>query len=323
MTQERDAGSYPWMVESAKTSPNLLAKSGGEIPGWPGRPAFSVVRRVPSPIPVLLAVPHAGRSYPPALLDRMRDPSSVGVRLEDRYADLLARHVAQETGAGLVIAHAPRAMIDLNRAPSEMDWDMLADGTSSVLRAGRRARGGLGLVPRRLPGTGEIWKGRITQAELDARIERVHSPYHEALTEEFALLCDRWGCALLMDLHSMPPLSVGPGTRGTPEFVIGDRFGNSCAGALSAAAFDHFSSYGRPAAHNRPYAGGYVLDRHTRPSRGFHGMQLEVCRSTYLDDRLREAGPAFEEIAETLSGLVRRLAEELMLLGQGYRQAAE
>ena len=108
------------MKDSNATPPETPGEAGGEIPGAPGVAAFSVSRRAPSAIPVLVAVPHAGRTYPPSLLARMRDPARAGMRLEDRYADLLARRIVQETGAALIVAHAPRAMIDLNRAPSSM-----------------------------------------------------------------------------------------------------------------------------------------------------------------------------------------------------------
>jgi N-formylglutamate amidohydrolase len=305
---------------------DMFTEGGGEIPGAAGAAAFSISRRLPSAIPVLVAVPHAGRHYPDTLLAGMRDPASAGFRLEDRYADLLAVRIVQQTGAGLIVAHAPRAMIDLNRAPGEMDWEMLAEGRpagQAFLRTGRRARGGLGLVPRRLPGMGEIWKGRISRAELDARISGVHAPYHAAVAAELADLRQRWGGALLIDLHSMPPLAASHHGKGSAEFVVGDRFGSSCAGALCAAAFDHFASFGRRAAHNRPYAGGYILDRHAAPTRGLHGIQLEVCRSAYLNELLDEPGANFEAVSALLAGLVRRLAEEMTALGQDHRQAAE
>jgi N-formylglutamate amidohydrolase len=306
--------------------PGYQSSAGGSIPGAGGEPAFTVARREPSPIPVLIAVPHAGRSYPPALLAQMRDAAGAGLKLEDRYVDLLARAVARETGAALLLAHAPRAMIDLNRAPEEMDWDMLADGggheAPASLRTGRRARGGLGLVPRRLPGLGEIWQRRMTRAELDERLAGVHVPYHAALAGELAALKARWGAALLLDLHSMPPLGPKRGSQASPDFVVGDRFGSSCDGVLCAAAFDHFAAAGRRAAHNRPYAGGYVLDRHAAPARGAHGLQIEICRAVYLDERLQETGPGFGAVVELLTGLVRRLASEFPTLGS-MRQAAE
>jgi N-formylglutamate amidohydrolase len=299
---------------------------GGAIPGAPGQSAYSVFRREPSPIPVLIAVPHAGRCYPPSLLAQMRDAMGAGLKLEDRYVDLLAHAIARETGAALLLAHAPRAMIDLNRAPEEMDWEMLADGGGDAEREGsrtaRRARGGLGLVPRRLPGLGEIWKRRMTRAELDARLAGVHAPYHAVLASELRALKARWGAALLIDLHSMPPLGPKRGAHASADFVIGDRFGSSCDGVLCAAAFDHFAGAGRRAAHNRPYAGGYVLDRHAAPARGIHGLQLEICRAVYLDERFNEPGPGFRSVVELLTGLVRRLASEFAALG-AMRHAAE
>ena len=299
---------------------------GGTIPGTPGQSAYSVFRREPSPIPVLIAVPHAGRCYPPSLLAQMRDAMGAGLKLEDRYVDLLAHAIARETGAALLLAHAPRAMIDLNRAPEEMDWEMLADGGGDAEREGsrtaRRARGGLGLVPRRLPGLGEIWKRRMTRAELDARLAGVHAPYHAVLASELRALKARWGAALLIDLHSMPPLGPKRGAHASADFVIGDRFGSSCDGVLCAAAFDHFAGAGRRAAHNRPYAGGYVLDRHAAPARGIHGLQLEICRAVYLDERFNEPGPGFRSVVELLTGLVRRLASEFAALG-AMRHAAE
>lgn len=299
---------------------------GGSIPGGPaGQAAFTLTLRDQAPVPVLLAVPHAGRAYPAEFAQIMRNQAAACVRLEDRFVDLVAEAVARETGAGLLVAHAPRAVVDLNRAPDDVDWDMVA-GAPPERRvrnaAGRRARSGLGLVPRRLPGLGELWRRRLTCDELNARIERVHQPYHAALASGLEQLRDRWGAALLIDLHSMPPLGPKRGHDAAPDFVIGDRFGASCDAALSAAAIDHFSVAGRRVAHNRPYAGGYVLDRHGASTRGVHAMQVEICRSTYLDAQLREPGPGLAAVVRTLTGLVRRMAEDLAA-GRSLPQAAE
>ena len=301
---------------------------GGSIRGAPGQPAFSLTRREPSPIPILIAVPHAGRLYPPNLVEQMRSPSEAALKLEDRYVDLLATAIARETGAALLIAHAPRAMIDLNRGIDEMDWEMLRKGPPEGRRnwrAGRRARSGLGLVPRRLPGIGELWKARIEDGDLEARIEGIHHPYHEAIKECLEQLRARWGAALLIDLHSMPPLSARAPGEPAAEFVLGDRFGASCDGALCAAAFDEFSLQQRRAAHNRPYAGGYVLDRHAAPDSGLHAVQIEICRATYLDARLAEPIENRGAITATLIALVRRMALEVAALGRASQlpQAAE
>jgi N-formylglutamate amidohydrolase len=270
-------------------------------------------------VPVLIAVPHAGRDYTESLTARMRAPVEAGVRLEDRHVDTLARGMAESADAALLVATAPRAMIDLNRGEDDVDWSMIsgkgapAGGRSSAIN--RRARGGLGLVPRRLPGMGEIWRERLDRAELDERIASIHRPYHLALARALEDIRDRWGAALLIDLHSMPPL--GPPRAGgrAAEFVIGDRFGASCARSLVASALGYFDAGGRIAAHNRPYAGGHVLDRHASPARGIHAMQLEVCRSSYLDQRLDQPGPRAPAVARLLAGLVRRLGEDVARMG--------
>lgn len=285
----------------------------------------------PSATPILIAVPHAGRSYPAALLERMRFPGSASLKLEDRYVDKIAEELARETGAALLIAHAPRAMIDLNRAIDEMDWGMVAGGVPegrAVARAGRRARGGLGLIPRRLPDMGELWKRGMELSDLDARIEGVHRPYHSALESALLTIRDRWGAALLIDLHSMPPLGPKHGPEAAADYVFGDRFGASCAGNLCAVSLHHFAEHGRMVAHNRPYAGGYVLDRHSAPARGIHAFQLEICRAAYLDSQLCEPGAGFASVTRVLAGLIRRLAEEVAGLGSNMAgrdlpQAAE
>lgn len=297
------------------------------IPGSEGQAAYTLISRQPSPIPVLIAVPHAGRIYPPALTEGLRNPAEAALKLEDRYIDLVAAEVARETGAGLLTAHAPRAMIDLNRSVEDIDWEMVVKGAppERAGRVGRRARSGLGLVPRRVPGLGELWKRRIESTELDARLAGVHDPYHSALGNALEQLRARWGAALLIDMHSMPPLAPRVAGEAVPHIVLGDRFGASCDGALIAAAFDELAIRRQLAAHNRPYAGGYVLDRHAAPARGIHTMQVEICRSTYLDERMAEPSEHMGRVIEVMVALVRRLAGEVASLGRPAQlpQAAE
>lgn len=296
---------------------------GGTIPGVAAAPAFTLTLPEPSPIPVLIAVPHAGRAYPRNLLDRMRNPGFAALRLEDRHVDRLAEKVAQASGAGLLVAHAPRAMVDLNRDENDIDWDMFAQGAPDRLGSytpGRRARSGLGLIPRRLPGLGELWKRRHDEEDLAHRLDGVHRPYHACLAQALEALRERWGAALLIDLHSMPPLAMASG-QPSPQFVLGDRFGAACDGRLIGSCFEYLGSQGRSVAHNRPYAGGYVLERHADPRGAIHALQLEIDRSRYLDSRLAELGCGFTEMAELLVGMVRRLADEVAELGRDANAA--
>ena len=298
------------MIFDDKADTDSTEQSGGRIPGAPGIAAFRIWGAEPSALPVLISVPHAGRAYPRALLREMRHADAAALKLEDRYVDMLGRAVARETGAALLVAQAPRAMIDLNRSPEDIDWEMFGRANRPK-QAGdppsRRALTGLGLIPRRLPGIGELWRRRHDEQDLAARIAQIHEPYHARLAGMLAALQERWGAVLLIDLHSMPPLAPRAG-QPAAEFVIGDRFGATCHGSLIGAAFAQLAQAGRPAAHNRPYAGGYVLERHARPSSGIHAMQLEVDRSCYLDARMAEPGPDLDSVVAVLSGMVRRLA---------------
>ena len=295
--------------------------TGGRIPGAPGVAAFRVWEEEPSALPVMISVPHAGRAYPRSLLREMRHPDTAALKLEDRYVDTLGKAVAQETGAALLIAQAPRAMIDLNRAPEDVDWEMFGRPSrpdDAAAHPSRRARTGLGLIPRRLPGMGELWRRRHDEQDLTSRIAEIHEPYHARLSSMLAGLRDRWGAALLIDLHSMPPLVPRSG-QAAAEFVIGDRFGTTCHGSLVASAFAQFAQAERRVAHNRPYAGGYVLERHANPEKGMHAMQIEVDRSCYLDARMFEPGPGLDSVVAVLAGLVRRLAVGVAELSESDR----
>ena len=311
-------------VNMGESEPLQAGRTGGVIPDS-GQAAF--VLSEGAAIPVLISVPHGGRDYPPALLARMRLPSDNALRLEDRLVDRIGEAVAGATGAGLLVARAPRAMIDLNRSDCDIDWDMLGLPARGKEVPNGRARSGLGLVPRRLPGTGEIWRGGLTLEEVQARIAGVHAPYHQALGEALEAVRARFGAALLIDLHSMPSLPR-IGGQGAAQLVVGDRFGASCHGALVASAFAHFAAAGQMAAHNRPYAGGYVLDSHAAPRRGIYAFQLEIDRAAYLDSALFGLGDGFAPMVAMLSALVRRLGAEVALLGarrlgEGFAEAAE
>lgn len=289
---------------------------GAEVPGT-GAPAFRASDMRDCALPVVIAAPHAGRAYSPELLSGMRN-EAVRIRLEDRYVDLLALEVARQTGAALLLAEAPRAMIDLNRSPDDIDWGMVSGKPVARARnslANRRARSGLGLVPRRLPGFGEIWRSHLSGEDLDARIAGIHQPYHRALGKTLDMVRDQWGAALLVDLHSMPPLKPRFSEERAAEFVIGDRFGASCDARLTRLSIEYLEGQDRVAARNRPYSGGYVLDRHGLPQRGVHALQLEVCRSSYLCQRLDAPSVRLPALARMLAGLVRVLAREVAAIG--------
>ncbi|HEX7783066.1 MAG TPA: N-formylglutamate amidohydrolase [Sphingobium sp.] len=267
--------------------------------------------------PVIISVPHAGRDYPNTMLANARCALAGFRRLEDRYADLLT-HRLIALGHSVFVARTPRAVIDLNRDVREIDPAMVRGlPRDQPLIASAKLRGGLGLVPRRLQGIGDLWIAPFDWADLSARMSRLHAPYHEALARMMARARDIHGHAILLDIHSMPPL-----ISGTPpaQVVLGDRFGRSASTRLVALAADLCAGHGLVATQNHPYPGNYILERHGRPDSGFHALQLEIDRSLYLDSTLDQPGPGLSRIQGLVVDLVDALGIELP---GAFAQAAE
>jgi N-formylglutamate amidohydrolase len=255
-------------------------------------------------LPVLLSVPHSGREYPAALIDLARGGTVALQSLEDPLVDRVAWR-ALAAGCGAVVAQTPRAAIDCNRAEDELDPSIISGVPRGPLSA--RTRGGLGVVPARTQAHGTLWRRPISLAELERRLDQAHRPYHQAVSDALDALVARFGCALLLDCHSMPPPGAGIG-----DVVIGDRRGRTAAHWLSHEALAITRAAGFAAGLNDPFAGGYVIARHARPGRGVHGLQIELNRAAYLDPALRSPGPGFDRAAVLLERLAVELGEALL-----------
>lgn len=250
----------------------------------------------PARLPVLISVPHAGTAYAPGLLAAMRISPTVAGMLEDPLVDrLVERGIA--AGAAAIVATAPRAEIDLNRALGDFDPGMVSPGSDRPLT--RRAAAGLGLIPSRLAGHGAIWRRALPAGEVERRIAAIYRPYHEAVAASLLQLRDRFGFAVLLDCHSMPP-------RPAPAaaIVLGDRGGSSCGEWLTWAAETACAAHGLHVARNDPYAGGEIVARHGRPDYDIHALQIEIDRGLYLAPDLRSPGSGFARIAAFIAAVV-------------------
>ena len=263
-------------------------------------------------LPVLLSVPHAGRVYPDWLTDMARGGRKALETLEDPLVDQLAA-AAIKSGIAAVVAQAPRAAIDCNRGEDEIDPAVIR--TAMMGRPTARARGGLGIIPARTAGQGSLWLHPIGQFDLDSRLDAAHRPYHRAIHRELERMRHEFGCALLIDCHSMPPPADG-----IPPIVIGDRFGRTAGRSLTADALAIVRSAGFDVALNDPFAGGHVIERHGNPRRSIHALQVEIDRRCYLDENCKPGG-GFDRVA----GLIETLATELAgrLLDRHLPTAAE
>lgn len=264
--------------------------------------------------------PHSGANYPDALLKRSR-LSALALRAsEDAFVDQLFAE-APEYGAPLLCALAPRAWIDLNRGPGELDPALI----QGVERAGlnQRIAAGLGVIPRIVSEGTAIYDGKISADDAQNRIRQVHQPYHEMLGSLIRRASARFGKAVLFDCHSMPSdaLRAAPKVRGNlPEIVLGDRFGAASMREITEQTQQIFQSAGFTVARNAPFAGGYITQRYGRPSRGTHAVQIEIDRGLYMDQTRIEPLPCFEDVRARLTIVTEQLAS---MLSDGLAVAAE
>ena len=253
--------------------------------------------------------PHSGAEYPSDLVKRSHLTPKQLRSSEDAFVDQLFG-AAPGCGAPLISARYPRAWIDLNRAPDEIDPALVA-GAPRAPRS-PRINAGLGVIPRVVSESRVIMHGKIAMSEAERRITACYHPYHMRLRALLDRAHAMAGMAVLFDCHSMPhdALLGAPRVRGaTPEIVLGDRFGASCDRWLIDAALELFVSAGFRVARNTPFAGGYITQAYGRPSRGFHAIQIEIDRSIYMIEGEIEKRPDFANVQRQISDIVRKLCQ--------------
>jgi N-formylglutamate amidohydrolase len=262
--------------------------------------------------PLVCAVPHGGRNYPPAVFSASAVPHPILEQLEDRYADLLIAKAVQHRAVAIV-ARVARAWIDLNRGEEDLD-PALRDPPHSGPPQTPRARSGLGLLPRRV-GRRDLWREPPTTESAAARIANIHRPYHAAVADALDQACQRFGFAVLLDCHSMPPLN---GLR-PARIVVGDAHGKSAGKGVAAEVAREARIHGYAAAINAPYAGAHSLARHGRPADNVHALQIEVDRSLYLERDMRAPSDGLRRT----QSLFWDLAQAAVAAAQPFAMAAE
>lgn len=273
-------------------------------------PPFDVYRPERQTTPFVFCSPHSGRIYPTHFLNQSRLDALQLRKSEDAFVDELF-DVVPQFGAPLIAARFPRAYLDVNREPFELDPELFAEPLPDFANMHSvRVAGGLGTIARVVADGEDIYEDRLKFEDALERIESLYRPFHHALETLLKDTHATFGYAVLIDCHSMPSnlTTKTPGFR--PDFVIGDRFGTSCDPGLSALAEDCLSSLGFDVSLNRPYAGGFITEHYGRPKTGTHALQLELNRRLYLDEDKIEKSKGFAALRKDLKSVVARLTKE-------------
>lgn len=277
------------------------------------RPAFETVRPRRLTAPLVFNSAHSGRDYPERFLAMTRlDHLSIRQSEDAWVDDLVAR--APHLGAPLLRAHFPRAYLDVNREPWELDPQMFVEPLSDRFNTtSPRVAAGLGTLARVVAENKPIYRDRLTLDDARMRIEGIYVPYHATLQRLLTEALGAFGVAVLVDCHSMPRISRG-GDRLAPDIVLGDRYGTTCAPALVDLIEMVFAGAGLRVARNRPYAGGFIARTYGRPQHGIHAIQIEISRHLYMNEVTLEKNDGF--------GMIRQLLDRLTLALIGFDMLA-
>lgn len=270
------------------------------------RSAYTITHPSAQTTSVVFGSPHSGRQYPPQMGRAGGLEDAILRSSEDLFVDHLFAH-APQVGAPLIAAQLPRAWVDLNRGRDELD-PALIDGCSPA-RSSARVAGGLGVIPRVVANGRHIYQGKLPMAEAASRLRDVWDPYHRALHDMMAQTHRRFGRAILVDCHSMPPeaLRGAPGQR--PEIVLGDRHGAAAAPWVIDGITYAFENAGFRVARNVPFAGAYIADTYGRPDMDWHCVQIEIDRSLYVDPAHPfEPGASVAAFADRLRPVIAAIA---------------
>lgn len=286
-------------------------------------PGFDVLRPARTLIPLVFSSPHSGRDYPRQFLAESRLSPMALRRSEDAYIDDLFRSVV-DIGAPLIRASFPRAYLDVNREPYELDPQMF-DGRLPSFANTRslRVSGGLGTIPRIVGEAQDIYRRKLPAAEAERRIDAFYKPFHHALRCLIEETQARFGFAILIDCHSMPSTSVTASEARTADIVLGDRFGTSCAPLLTEFLETGLRGMGYAVVRNKPYAGGFITEHYGQPAQERHAIQIEINRALYMNEKTLEPHEGFLRLAADLAGAMQALGQAPLALLAGARIAAE
>ncbi len=274
-------------------------------------------------VPFVFNSPHSGRHYTSYFLNLSRLSPLLLRKSEDALVDYLFQF-APDLGAPLMAATFPRAYVDLNREPYELDPDLfeapLPDHANSQTI---RVAAGLGTIARVVGNGLDIYRQQISLEEAMWRIENLYVPYHEQLRALLVRQVEMFGMSILIDCHSMPSIQRHLSHNMRPDVVIGDRFGHSANSDFVSYLIELFKEQGLNVAHNIPYAGGYITEHYGAPDEGVHAIQVEINRSLYMDEVLIEPHSGFSELGEKLEIIFHKFLSGIMATQTQISDAAE
>lgn len=268
-------------------------------------------------LPLVFASPHSGAYYPPDFVAASALELVALRKSEDCYVDDLFAD-APGLGAPLLRALLPRAYLDVNREPYELDPEMFTHPLPAFVNStSARVTAGLGTIAKIVASRREIYRSKLSFTEAERRIDGVYKPYHTALRDLINRTWNMFGFCILIDCHSMP--STGLPVEGNGQgidIVLGDRSGLACAPVITDTLEEVLTELGYRVTRNNPYAGGFTTQNYGEPAAGIHAIQIEINRTLYMDEVTLQRRSSFARLKADLNTVIQRVAA---LAGEQYQ----
>ena len=260
---------------------------------------FSVKKLEEQSVPFVFNSPHSGDQYPDEFQQNSR-LSKQELRLsEDFKVDEIIEDVVN-IGAALMIAHFPRAWLDVNREPYELD-PMMFDATLPKFANSESqfVKAGLGTIARIVAVDKHIYKNKLKVGEALRRIENFYLPYHRTLKNLIDNTAKKFGGAMLIDCHSMP-------SSAKPDIILGNRYNATCNSEIMMEMKKLLEEVGYKVECNTLYAGGFITQHYGKPDKGIQAMQIEINRRLYMDEKNIKLNDGFNALKDNLNSVFRK-----------------
>lgn len=285
--------------------------------------AFSVSSPDVPTVPFVFNSPHSGCHYTPHFLEQSRLSPLLLRKSEDALVDQLYNFVP-DLGAPLLAANFPRAYVDVNREPFELDPLVIKGPVpANANHKSVRVAAGLGTIARVVGHGLEIYRQPLSLDEALWRIDQFYMPYHRKLRSLIEQQLANFETAILIDCHSMPSRQKSLNGSPVADIIIGDRFGTSANEELVVHLMDLLSGCGLQVELNAPYAGGYITEHYGQPDNGIHAIQVEINRSIYMDEVTLVPHSGFNELSEQLSSVFHSFTQDVLTTLVSVPVAAE
>ena len=248
--------------------------------------------------PLILSVPHSGTDFPEELKPHYRAGMTAQIDDTDWFVHDLY-NFAPDLGVAVIHARYSRWVIDLNRDPESAP--LYDDGRIIT-----------GLAPATDFLGNEIYADKKFvpgDEEIRRRLKHYYRPYHQKIGSLLEDGIERFGQVLLWDAHSIRRLVPTIRPEPFPDLILGDNDRQSAAPEIIDIALNGLRAGKYQVNHNTPFKGGHITRSFGKPEKGVHALQLEMCKTHYMnDDELTFS----EERAREMRSLLRAVFEKLI-----------